>query len=477
MGRIEFGLSGGLSPREVETIHETVLKILADTGVACGHAPTVEVVTSEPGVGFDGGRLRFSTDVVEEAIAAARKAGKKRKPRDRVKVTAPWTCFNMTDMDSNAVRASTAKDAVAMLKLAASFNDDGPPPVYPCDLDPRLQVVWLEKACLEHTPGFGGAMVSHEPEAIRAIGDLYAAVGRRYTLSMQFVISPLRLDHLALELFWQFRDDPAIDVWASICPIPVGGLTAPLFPSGLLAQTIAESLSGIIVARRLGLAGPDTVLPVRADYGDMRDMTIGYSLPENVMLQVLLRDLSEHFAGYRLDALYLNTNAKQPDAFAAADRMAYMLMLGLAGFREFFMGAGQLSMDEIFSPAQFIIDMEMGRYVQRILDGLSWEGEAESIATTVAEGVSEGTFMAHQTTLDALPSLFDSLLFRRSNVGQWRAAGEPTVEQLARARAREAIEAYQYELEAAQQAELDRSFESACRRLGMDAASQPIPQR
>ncbi|NIR02148.1 MAG: hypothetical protein GTN78_18460, partial [Gemmatimonadales bacterium] len=97
-----------------------------------------------------------------------------------------------------------------------------------------------------------------------------------------------------------------------------------------------------------------------------------------------------------------------------------MLMLGLAGFRHFYMGAGQMSMDEIFSPAQFIIDMEIGRYVQHVLDGMKWSGSSEEIAEAVAEGVAEGNYLTHPTTLESLPDFFDSWLFRRDNVGRWR---------------------------------------------------------
>lgn len=477
MERIRFGLSGGLSQSQVVMIHEAVLKILAETGLACAHEPTLEAVGETPGVRVEEGRLKFSAEVVEERIARARAAGRKHHPAERLRVTAPWTCFNIIDMESDEVRPSTARDAAAMLKLAASFNDDGPPPVYPCDLDERIQVLWLEKACLELTPGFGGAMVSHEAETIRWIGELHAAVGRRYPLSLQFVISPLRLDHLALELFWRFKDDPLIEVEPSICPIPTGGMTAPLSAPGLLAQSIAESIGGMIVVDRLKLIGPEVLLPVRVDYGDMRHLTVGYSLPENVMIQVLLRDLAEHFGGYRLDAIYLNTNAKRADSFAAVDRMAYMLMLGLGGFREFYMGAGQMSMDEIFSPGQFMIDMEMGRYVERILEGMAWGGDVEGIARTVAEGVAEGHFLTHGTTLEALREMFDSRLFQRSNVGQWRAAGEPTIERLAVERAREAMASYHFELEAEKQAELERVFGEACGALGVEVGKQPIPAR
>jgi trimethylamine:corrinoid methyltransferase-like protein len=151
-------------------------------------------------------------------------------------------------------------------------------------------------------------------------------------------------------------------------------------------------------------------------------------------------------------------------------------MLGLAGFRHFFMGAGQLSMDETFSPAQFIIDMEIGRYVQHVLDGIEWGGSAEEVAKMVTEGVAEGNFLTHPTTLESLPDFFDSPLFRRDNVGRWRAAGEPTVEQLALAQARKAIDSYHYATDAATQRDLDRIFQKACNSLGTAAPAPEVRQ-
>lgn len=475
MERLQFSLFGGLSPAQLALLHEALLQILNEVGLACAHPRTVELVTASEGIRYEDGRLKFSPELVEAAIAQARLAGQKRQPTERVRVTAPWNCFNVIDMETDQVRASTAADCVEMLKLVASFNESGPPPVYPCDLDERIQVLWLEKLGIELAPGFGGALVTHDPDTLRWIGELYAVVGRRYDAHYQYVVSPLTLDHAVLDLYWTFKDDPQVGAWPSLCPIPVGGLTAPLTTSGLLAQGLAESFGGLIVAQRLGTAGPDTVPALRVDFGDMRDLTVGYSLPENVMLQVLLRDVAEHFCGFRKDDIYLNTNAKRPDAFAAVDRMGYMLLLGLAGFRHFHLGAGQMSMDEIFSPAQFILDMEMGRYVQQVLDGITWSGDAASITSTIRAGIAEGSFLALDSTLDMLPELFDSTLFRRSNVGKWRAAGEPTVAQAALARAQEAIASYRYELDPAMQRDLDRVFAKACQALGVDLTSQPVP--
>jgi trimethylamine:corrinoid methyltransferase-like protein len=380
-------------------------------------------------------------------------------------------------MESGEVRGSTAADLKEMLKLVASVYTSGPPPVCPCDLDPRLQILWAEKTCLEMAPGFGGGIVTLDPDTIHWIGELHAVAGRHYDLALQAVISPLRLDRLALELFWHFKDDPVVRASINTSPIPVGGISAPMLPSGLLVQGVAEQLGGIIVSKRLGCAGPDTVLhQTEIDCGDMRYLTTAHSLPDTLMVALLQQDLVQYFSGYRPANMCLCTNAKLADGFAASDRMAYLLMLGLAGFRSFSFGAGQLSMDEIFSPAQFIIDQEIGRYVQHILDGAKWQTDAEGTLRCIAEGVEEGNFLSQAGTLDALPELFDSPILRRDNVNQWRAAGAVSVEQLALDRAKAAIASFVPASDAVPHGKLDPVFEQACRALGLDTAARSVPR-
>jgi len=256
--------------------------------------------------------------------------------------------------------------------------------------------------------------------------------------------------------------------------MPISGTTAPFFPSGLLAQGLSENLAALILAQGLGLVSSETHPVLRVDYCDPRYLTVAYSLPDNMMIQVLLNDLSEYFTGQRRDHIYLHTNSKLVNASAGADRMAHVLFLGLAGVRSF--GGGQLSGDEVFSPVQFVIDVEIGRYVQRVLEGLSWEEDADCLAQIVGEGVAAGDFLTHPTTIDHLHGVFDSPLFQRDSVGQWMAAGKPRIEELARAKARAAIASYRFQRPPDQQATLNAVFADACRTLGVDLTSQPIPR-
>jgi trimethylamine:corrinoid methyltransferase-like protein len=158
---------------------------------------------------------------------------------------------------------------------------------------------------------------------------------------------------------------------------------------------------------------------------------------------------------------FLQSNAKRCDAQAILERTAYLLTLALAGERRFCLGAGQLSMDEVFSPALFVIDQEIARFISHLLKGVAWDDTPGRAATTIAEGLAEGEFLSHPSTLAVFRELHQSELFRRMSLNKWRADGARTVEELALERARELIAAHDFKLSAGAQGEVDRVYREA----------------
>jgi trimethylamine--corrinoid protein Co-methyltransferase len=117
-----------------------------------------------------------------------------------------------------------------------------------------------------------------------------------------------------------------------------------------------------------------------------------------------------------------------------------------------------------------VIDQEIARFLTHIVRGIGWD-EREGLAfETIAEVGPGGEFLSHPTTLGTFRELFSSGLFRRMGVNKWRAAGEPAVEALALARAKELIASHSYALPAATQAEVDRIYAEA-ERLATERAS------
>ncbi|MDO8587152.1 MAG: trimethylamine methyltransferase family protein [Armatimonadota bacterium] len=460
MKNIRYSLAGGLSQQDVREIHEEALRVLWETGIECRHQKTVDAVGSIAGVKISGDRIRFAPDLVEEYVERARRENPGEPLGNEIVVTGPWNCLNIIDMDTSVVRQSTGADVREMFKLVHVANAGPICPVYPNDIDPRLQLLYLEKSGIELTDGDGSHLEFGDPDMLEFCIAMYKAAGRKYHMDVQFPISPLRFDTSGLETVWKYMDRDDVTITATAAPIPQAGLTAPLPVAAGLVIAAAEALASYILARLIAGNKVDSHPQFRLDLVDMRYLTTVYSSPDHTLRTLLLKDVYEFYYGRRKPGHFIQSNAKRPDIQAVLERTSAMLTLAFAGFRGFCFGAGQLSMDEVFSPAMFVVDREIARFVSHIIKGVDFEG-ASGAADLIAEIGPGGNFIAHETTIERMRDLFDSDIFPRTNLGQWRAAGEPDPEKVALAKARGIIASHDHHLPDSVQKEIDGIYAEA----------------
>jgi trimethylamine:corrinoid methyltransferase-like protein len=152
--------------------------------------------------------------------------------------------------------------------------------------------------------------------------------------------------------------------------------------------------------------------------------------------------------------------AKQPDEQAACERTASVLWQAMLGARHF--GAvGQLSVDEVFSPQQAVIDREILAYVARLVRGMEVRRDVDSVAL-IREGVAQGSFSGVPDTVERFRD-FCSFpdLFRHWNVERWRANKEPSILGEAWVRAKEEIARSTHRLQPDQEAKIDAIYSKA----------------
>lgn len=468
MRRIRFELRGGLSENDLRKLHGEVLRVLEQVGIECRHARTLEAAAATPGVRVDRDRVRLKPDFVDELVASARRENPGAPLGDEISISGPWNCLNIIDLDTGAVRPSTAADVRRMFKLVHAARAGHICPVYPHDLPPRLQVLYLEKAGLELTEGDGSQLEFSDEEMLEYAVRMHQAAGRRYHLEVQFPISPLRANALGLEQLWKYKDRRDIRLTAAAAPIPQAGLTAPLFMPGGLVLAAAEALGAYALVRLIGQGRIPCHPQFRLDLFDMRDQTTTYASPDHILVQLLLKDVYEFYYGRPKPGHFLQCNAKRCDAQAILERTSYLLTLALAGERRFCLGAGQLCLDEIFSPALFVIDQEIARFLTHLVRGIGWDERDGLSSDVIAEVGPGGEFLSHPTTVGIYRELFDSTLFRRMGLSKWQAAGEPAIEALAAARARELIASHSFALPPPAQAEVERIYAEAETRVARE---------
>ncbi len=149
--------------------------------------------------------------------------------------------------------------------------------------------------------------------------------------------------------------------------------------------------------------------------------------PEADVLDLLRRDVLR-FYGSSWNTKMLNTSASLPRAQAEIERGQQALLGVLGGFNTFH-GLGTLGVDEVFSPAQVLLDLEMVGAAARVADGAEHApGLEPGLVCGVVDEVVRGgqPFGAHTTTVRSFREhYFLPRLLGRRDRAQWVAAGRP----------------------------------------------------
>ena len=196
---------------------------------------------------------------------------------------------------------------------------------------------------------------------------------------------------------------------------------------------------------------------IRAYPFDMKYAAFVYGSPEDLLATLIQIQLNQ-FYGIPVVAKSLLTTAKWPDAHAAAEKAAHTLAAALMGAR-IFTNAGLLSVDEIYSAEQLIIDYEIVQYVQRVCEGFEVTDETLAVAAIEEVALGAGNYLLHPTTLaNYRKATWDPSLFTHSTMRQWLDKGMPDLIGRARKIAQKRIAEHDYLLDAATRRELDRIY-------------------
>ena len=131
-----------------------------------------------------------------------------------------------------------------------------------------------------------------------------------------------------------------------------------------------------------------------------------------------------------------------------------------------FCNAGMLSIDEIYSPVQVVIDNEILEYTKRVLQGYEFSSEAlsDEIITDVIQ--NDSTFIEHESTIKNYNKiLWMPELFEHYTLDQWKTRESKEVSERARQIAKVKLSEHDFCLATDTQKEIDSIFEHACKHL------------
>lgn len=467
MKKIKFRIEGGLEKKDLDMMWEAALELIGNHGLKVPHKGIIDIISNFDGVLVKNDIVTFSPQLVLNAIKAQDYSDwPENVNSNNFSMTCGAFVKDFIDLDNGSIRPANMKDLIDSTKLSEAYGLYGPPCVRPNEEPVELQRLLMYKTSYEYsrTKGHGifDAAGWLNPREARIGKEMADVAGKDFKIDL-WLISPFVAPHNGLDILYEFRNEP-VDM--NVTNMPTTGTTAPINMIDAYIQGIAEIFAGLTLIYLLdeskskkGRIRTVVIDSIRAYPFDMRYGLFVYGSAEDTLGTLYQSQINKYFK-VPLVAKSLLTTGKLPDAHAAAEKAAHTMVGALCG-ATMFSNAGLLSVDEVFSVEQVVIDYEIVQFCKRVVDGNSFDEKLSAVEVIKEIGFS-GTFMTHDTTLfNYKENLWDPVLFLHSSLEQWRKAGSKDTMTLAKEIALEKIKNQTYIINEDMKKELDKIYSSA----------------
>jgi trimethylamine--corrinoid protein Co-methyltransferase len=457
------------SIEQLERIEEAAMRILEGVGIAVLDDSVLEQLSS---CGFltKGNRVLIERRLVRDFVEAERKrniVGERgsvpvHRPRpievhsSQIELSVLGYAQRVHDIETDEIVPFTTERLIEATKLVDVLSSRGvlwSPPGCPTDVAPPLQPIvqyWVAAVYSRH----GRHPV--DPKSVTGVPyvmEMAEVLGHPLRSLPVYVFSPLSLGGESFKCVLNFRERLSS---VSVSDMPSVGCTVPINIGDAFAVCAAEVIGSAILVKEV------TDLPVSWSFRpcpiDLHSMAMVLGSPEDFLLQLASSEVNAYFHGasWYPAARSVHTNAKLPGAQACAEKASLMTAGALLGAR-WFGFAGTLSLDEVFSPEQFLYDVEIKDHVQRIVAGIDGDCDPERCLRDVREALKERGFVALDTTLREYRNVYwFPKLFERQFLAAWQGEGSVTIRERAHEMVRELLDKHNYELEPELRSELDK---------------------
>lgn len=460
MSRVRYGLSGGLDERRLNAIRSEALAVLERIGVEIDHEGIRRHLAQFEGVSIQGKRVCYSGALVTKWIERIREDNLEyaynRTDSDAFRLVGTYLSRWYIDPETLERRYGTPEDLALSTQLMDAYNAYGPSPMHVQTVPEGLRQLVTFKTCVlnsREVGGWGPAANAFDAEYLCRIGE---ASGRRPPYgAMEIPISPLKLNHHALDFIYQRRERP--DQFTGIVygggAVPMPGATSPIHAPACLIQGMAEALAAYITPKLI-----DGRVPGYCSFGgylfNMKTMKPDVFFPESLVYRALIRQTIAHVLGRTMGFHFRCWNLRSAgNVFRAGFAAA---VDALAGSRTF-LDAGEAP-DESFAPHIFVMHADILRHVEKFVAGLGLVEDGAAIFDLIEHGARSGMYLDHPSALAYRAHYLEPELFFK-DIDHEELCAE------ARKTAREVAAANRFELSADRRRDVENAYASAVRRL------------
>ena len=418
------------SDDELRRLHESSLRILSEIGMEIMVPEFLESLEQQ-GAKVDHQKqvVKFPPELVEKTLEMAKnERGKVTKlpfswhnnftldtrPAS-VKASFGGACLYLYDHEKQSIRETTSEDMRTMVQLGEAIPEVasiGNPLIYLREPDgatvpAELQALKGAGLIAKNTSRPGSAQVTNtkDLELIIEIGIVLKGSWEAFKkepilMGVKEPTPPLRLTNTPGEViaFMAKKELPC-----HITPMPLMGLSAPITPAGAMAIGNAEILGIWTCIKSLTPTAPVEASTV-AGVMDMRTGRAIFGVPEPVLIDLGLAQLYGRYYGLEYNHGVSWIDAKYPGAQAGLERMFKLMTCAVGGMINY--PAGAISGNTVFSPEQAMIDIEMGKLLNRYLDGAEITDETLCFDLIKEQGIGGNFFSEEHTAANFRQQVF-----------------------------------------------------------------------
>lgn len=449
---IRAGLEGGsfkpLDEASIQKIHQAVLKVLEEIGLADAPQSGIEIMTAAGATLGDDGRLRFSPALVEDTLAKANRdftlfgqiEKHDLKPGgNRVHFGTAGAAVHIVDVEKREYRESNLQDIYDAGRIVETLDNVHffqRPMVArdmedPADLD--LNTVY---AAVSGTQKHIGTSFTTAENAQQSLDMLQMISGgedqwraRPFVSNTNcFVVPPLKFATESCEVM-----EVCIRGGMPVLLLSAGqaGATAPAAIAGTVTQATAECIAGLIYVNAVKPGHP-AIFGTWPFVSDLRTGAMSGGSGEQALLSAACAQM-HHFYGLPGGSAAGMADAKLPDPQSGYEKGITNVMAGLAGLNMVYESVGMHGSLLGFCLESLIIDNDMIGQCLRCVRGIEVTDESISVETmrqVCLEG--PGHYLGHAQTLELMqteyvyPELGD-----RTSPKEWEELGKPDLVQKA----------------------------------------------
>jgi len=411
--------------REEGLIHRTALRIMDEVGLIVENEEMLERLARIGGrVDPAARRVTFSPDFVEAFIAESERFDwESVKPHIRARAYVMFGYYLNPDTDE--YEPWTLRTMLRYLKVAHYLEHTGGAANYAIPIDNipnEALVLFFHYLALKFNARSAASLDNvklcpYILEMCEAAAEEIGVPISDFFIGHFQMISPLKLGREEARIFNFFAER---GLRVGIQHMGSAGGTAPVTLAGAIALFLAEDLF-INIINRTYFGDKTLSLGCAISPLDMRTGMYPFGRPEKEMCNIAMAQMARRY-GARYSGHCGHTDAKRPSVEAGFQRalnsIPTLLVSGRVTIR-----CGLLSVDQVHSPIQMIIDDEIVNALHRFMRG--FEVNEETLAFDVIKAVGAGgCFLDSEHTVRHFRTEFwEPRLFAREMFAGWQHSG------------------------------------------------------